>query len=132
MTDEENGRVTIERNGVYLHVSLHAVNNGLAMRSWTGFPIEPDPKYSDLKFINSQVYLREPAVDQAHFQANTRDDKEEQTIFAVLWPSREADDGGQLKVKLIHSETLEVVRPDGVTDLIRLNDEGLWLTSPES
>ena len=123
--DDAAGSVTIEQNGVFLHGLLHSVHAGLQMKSWTGFPIEADPKYSDPDFINSQVYLREPAVDQAHFQANTREDKEEQVIFAVLWPSRSAEEGSALRLLPVDADTIEVVRPDGTTDRIHLSGDTL-------
>ena len=127
---EVGGSVVIARNGAYLFSRLCAYNNELEMKSWTGFPIEVDPKYKDLGFIRSQVYVREPAVDQAHFQANTRYDREEQVIFAVLWPStREADQDG-LSVELLDRDTVRITRPDGRIDEVRLTDSDLSLTSP--
>jgi hypothetical protein len=122
---EVDGSVVIERNGVYLYGRLSAYKNTLQMKAWTGFPVEVDPKYKDPEFINSQVYLREPAVDQAHFQANTLDDRDEQTIFAVLWPSRDAAEAPELKMELIDRESIEVQRPDGKIDCIHLTDGAL-------
>ena len=126
---EVDGSVVIERNGVYLLGRIQAPGNDLRMRSGTGFPVEVDPKYRDLAFIQTQAYLREPAVDQAHFQANTAEDKEDHVIFAVLWPTREKTDATALQVRVIDRETLVIERPDGIVDRIRLNDKTLDLES---
>ncbi|NDV62266.1 DUF4962 domain-containing protein [Puniceicoccales bacterium CK1056] len=126
---EVDGSVVIERNGVYLYGRLRAYDNTLQMKGWTGFPVEVDPKYKDPGFINSQVYLREPAVDQAHFQANTLNDRDEQTIFAVLWPSRDAAEASEFKMELIDREGIEIQRPDGKIDRIRLTDGELSIES---
>jgi hypothetical protein len=130
--DEASGSVTIERNGVYLHGRLHAPGNRLSMKSWTGFTIPPDPKYSDPVFINSQVYLRELAVDQAHFQANTGIDKMEHVVFAVLWPSQDGSDCSRLSVEVLDNGKLRITRPDGVVDVVELTDDALSVTSPAS
>lgn len=121
--------LVIERHGVYLYGRLAALNNPLQMRSWTGFPVDVDPKYKDAAFITSQVYLREPAVDQAHFQANTLNDREEQVIFAVLWPSRDAAEAPDLRLQLLDRDSIEVRRPDGTVDRIRLSDDELEIES---
>ncbi len=116
---EADGSVTIERRGVYLFGKLIARDNDLKMKAWTGFPIDVDPLYKDMRFIEEQVYLREPALDQAHFQANTVDEKADQMIFAVLWPSKDRADAGQLHARLNEDGSLTVERPDGGTDRIR-------------
>ncbi len=125
---EIDGSVVIENKGAHLFVRLLAENNNLLMDSWTGFPVEPDPKYKDINFINSAVYLRSPAVDQAHFRANTQNDRDVQTIHAVLWPSLEAADHASLKAHL-DGTTLIVQRPDGITDRIQIGDDSLSITS---
>ncbi|MEX0330318.1 MAG: DUF4962 domain-containing protein [Puniceicoccaceae bacterium] len=123
--DETSGSMLIEQNGVYLHGRLHSMHSGLQMKAWTGFEIEPDPKYKDPVFIKTQAYLREPAVDQAHFQANTKQDKDEHIVFAILWPSRSMEDGAALEIVPVDAETIEVIRPDGKTDRIVLNGDSL-------
>ena len=123
--DEEEGAIKISRNGAHLLGRLRAVNNSLEMKSWTGFPVDPDPKYKDPAFISTQSWLFEPAVDQAHFQANTVNDKAQQIIFAVLWPTRNASDQAILDVQLRDTATLLVQRPDGKTDQVRLTDTSL-------
>jgi hypothetical protein len=129
--NQSEGSVVISRNGVQLLGALTAWNNRLQMRSWTGFPIDVDPKYKDPAFIQSQVYLMEPALDQAHFQANTAEDRDEQLIFAVLWPSRNPAEAGLLKARLLDRETLLVQRPDGLSDLVRFGDGDLSVISAD-
>lgn len=122
---EVDSSFVVERNGVYLLGRLRPVDNTLRLRSWTGFPVQVDPKYKDLEFILSQAYLREPAVDQAHFQANTLVERDDQILFSVLWPTREPGDAALLRVELLDQSTLEVHRPDGGTDRITLTDTEL-------
>jgi len=122
---EIDGSVVIKRHKAMLLGRLLAADNNLRMKSWTGFPVDVDPKYKDMHFINTQPYLMEPAVDQAHFQANTVQEKDNQIVFAVLWPTRDAGDQAKLKVELLDRETLSVERPDGVVDRVVLNDEVL-------
>jgi len=117
---EVDGSFTIHQRGVYLLGRLLAEDNRLRMRSWTEFPVEVDPKYRDMDFVYSQEYLREPAVDQAHFKANTVKDKQIQIVYAVLWPTREAGEAKRLSFELEDGNTLLVERPDGKTDRILL------------
>lgn len=126
---EVDGSVVIQRKGVALLGRLVAPGNDLNLTSWEGFPIDPDPKYADPAILREQSYLTEIVVDQAHFQANTLDDKADHVIFAVLWPTRRAAEAADFKVRALDRETLLIHRPDGRVDRLRLTDEVLELDS---
>mgnify|MGYP006279901063 CR=1 FL=1 len=122
---EIDGSFTISRHGAHLLGRLRVPDNELRMRLTTEFPVEVDPKYKDISFVNANFWLSKPARDQAHFQAGTVREKEAHIVFAVLWPTRMAGDAKELRVDLEGRDTLRIRRPDGIVDKVLLTDDRL-------
>ncbi len=83
------------------------------------FPVPVDPRYVSSEAGSS--YVTAAWSDQSHLKAETRTAASDFTVFAVLWPDRM--DVRTLEAKLHDPATLEVKRPDGRRDFIRVTDE---------
>jgi hypothetical protein len=97
------------------------------------FPVPVDPKYSGARGDpDEENPSRWP--NQIHFTAETADAATEFTIYAVLYPQRNADHFGDhtLPANRVHTTlrsdgALEIVRPGGRTDVLRISDTALEL-----
>ena len=90
---------------------------------WTGnvtdkFPVPVDAKYKTGEAGGS--YITGEWSDQSHLTAETVDAATEFSVFAVLWPDRKVVTN--LTVTLRDDATIEIARPDGQRDFVRIND----------
>jgi len=87
------------------------------------FPVPVDPKYTSGEAGSS--YVTGKWSNQSHLTVESAKAAKDFTVFAVLWPDRAATE--KLKVTLRNDAVLEIARPDGKRDTVRLNDAKLEL-----
>lgn len=122
---EDEDRILVENDGVYLHVRLMAPGNSFGYRQRTGFIFPVDPPYTDPAHVDSLEWLLDVARDQHHLSADLKAAVGDGAIWSLLWPSKEGDDGEKLDWQYIGGNTIEVQRPDGKIDKIRLMEDGV-------
>jgi len=91
---------------------------------WSGqvtdqFPVPVDPKY--VKGDAGASYVTGRWSDQSHLTLESADAAKEFTVFAVLWPDRSTV--SKLSVTLHPGGALEISRPDGKRDFVRVDDK---------
>ena len=95
--------------------------------TWSGrvtdqFPVPVDPKY--LKGEAGASYVTGKWSNQSHLTLESAEAAHEFTVFAVLWPDRSTSpQRAKLNVTLQPGGALEVTRPDGKRDIIRVDDK---------
>ncbi len=82
------------------------------------FPVPVDPKYTKGEVGGS--YVTAEWSNQSHLTLASAEAASEFTVFAVLWPER--GPAAKLEAQLRDDATLEVKRPDGKTDFVRVSD----------
>ncbi len=90
----------------------------------TKFPVPVDPKYT--KTDPANPYITGSWHDQAHLTVESAEAARDFTVFTVLWPERGAKPT-QANATLNADGVLTIKRPDGKTDLVRLDDTSLSL-----
>jgi hypothetical protein len=88
----------------------------------TRFPVPVDPKYTKVDPANP--YITGAWHDQAHLTVEATEAAREFTVFAVLWPERGAQPASAT-AGLGPDGALTIKRPDGKTDVVRLDDTAL-------
>ncbi len=92
---------------------------------WHGSVTDKFPVPLDSKYVSGEVgseYVTAKWSDQAHLTVESAEAADNFTVFAVLWPDRTAVE--DLSVKLFDQATLEIQRPDGKRDYVRVTDAG--------
>lgn len=82
------------------------------------FPVPVDPKY-----VSGEAggeYVTGTWSRQSHLAVESADSAKDFTVYAVLWPDRKP--ARELTVKLREGGTLEIARPDGKLDFVRVDD----------
>ncbi|HMP83288.1 MAG TPA: alpha/beta hydrolase fold domain-containing protein [Verrucomicrobiota bacterium] len=82
------------------------------------FPVPVDPKY--IKGEAGGSYITAKWSNQGHLTLESAAPSGEFNVFAVLWPERGRP--VKLDAQLRDDHTLEVRRPDGKTDFVRVSD----------
>jgi hypothetical protein len=97
--------------------------------SWSGtvtdrFPVPVDPKYAVP--AGSSAYITGSWHEHAHLAVESAAAATSLTLYAVLWPER-GPRAPVPQVRIRETDTLEIVRPDGKTDLLAVGDTALRL-----
>jgi acetyl esterase/lipase len=90
---------------------------------WSANLTDKFPVPVDLKYVTGEAgssYVTGKWSDQTHLTLEGLEPAKEFTVFAVLWPERLKP--AQLKTELRAGKTLEITRPDGKTDFVRVTD----------
>jgi hypothetical protein len=82
------------------------------------FPVPVDAKYVKGQITGS--YLTGKWSNQSHLTVESTELAKDFTVFAVLWPDRTPRD--DLMIALREDSSLEITRPDGKRDLLRIGD----------
>ncbi len=91
--------------------------------NWRGSVTDRFPTPVDTKYVSGETgssYVTGKWSNQSHLTVESTEAAADFTVFAVLWPDREA--GVSLPVKAVDDATLEVKRPDGRTDFVCITD----------
>ncbi len=92
------------------------------------FPVPIDPKYTKGEVTGS--YLTGRWTPQQHLTLESAEAAKEFTVYAVLWPDRTVTE--KLEVTLNKDAMLEISRPDGRRDKVRIEDGKLEIGSGEA
>jgi acetyl esterase/lipase len=84
------------------------------------FPVPVDTKYASGEVGGS--YVTAKWSNQSHLTVESEEAAKDFTVFAVLWPDRKVVD--KLDVSLREGATLEIQRPDGKRDVVKIDDAG--------
>ena len=82
------------------------------------FPVPIDPKYTSGEAGGS--YVTGKWSNQSHLTVEIAEAAKDFTVFAVLWPDRKLVE--KLNVSLREDSVLEITRPDGKRDRVRIED----------
>lgn len=82
------------------------------------FPVPVDPKYASGEVGSSYVTAR--WSNQSHLMLESTEAATEFSVFGLLWPER--GNSAKLDARLHENGTLEIARPDGKTDYVRVTD----------
>ena len=101
--------------------------------TWRGavtdeFPVPVDAKYTKGEITGS--YITGKWSNQSHLTLESADSATDFTVFAVLWPDRSPRDN--LAVVLRKDSSLEITRPDGKRDFVRIDDNQCKITRATS
>jgi len=82
------------------------------------FPVPVDPKYTRGEAGGS--YVTGKWSNQSHLTLGSIEAEREFTVFSIIWPER--GNVAKLDARLCEGDTLEIKRPDGKTDFVRVSD----------
>ena len=94
-------------------------------RVQSAFDVPVDPKYADggvSGFGETGKW-----TEQSHLFAETAEPRASHLVFAVLWPERDGLPARPLEARLAPDGRLQIKRPDGRTDVLRLTETSLSL-----
>jgi hypothetical protein len=116
--DARKSQALIRSGQACLFVALLPAANQVRGAVTADFPIPVDPKYVAQGYTN-----------QSHLAATTVTPTADQTIYAVLWPSRDTSEPAAFGVARDKQGRVLVTRPDGVRDEISLDDQAADVVS---
>lgn len=90
---------------------------------WRGTVTDQFPVPVDSRYTTGEAggdYITGKWTNHAHLAAETLDPATDFTVYAVLWPDRKVV--RELKVHLREDDALEIPRPDGKRDIVRVDD----------
>jgi hypothetical protein len=92
---------------------------------WSASITDQFPVPVDAKYLRGEVggsYITGEWSNQNHLTLESGQAQNEFTVFCVLWPSRGKP--AMLEAQLRQGDTLEISRPDGQRDFVRVADSG--------
>lgn len=125
LVQEDENRISVHNDGVWLNAFLRIDENSFTYRMSDTFPFEVDSEYQKPAKVATSSWLTAPAVRQYHLTADTDTYTSEETLYALLYPTRSASGLDELDFRITGENTVEITGPDGGKDVVTFLDEGV-------